>query len=77
MPLTQKKHYTVGYHDTQLHHYEICEYAVDSYEAIQNSKEDVPFLEGHPHFIDYCTKDNTTEVNNMCRLMSSGIPMGH
>jgi len=57
MPLTQQKHYTVGYHDTQHQHYEICEYAVDSYEAIQNSKEDVPTLREHPHFIDYATKE--------------------
>ena len=57
MPLTQQKHYTVGYHDTELHHYEICEYATDAYEAIQNSKEDVPALKEHPHFIDYAMKE--------------------
>ena len=74
MPLTQQKHYTVGYHDTQLQHYEICEYAVDSYNAIQNSKEDVPNLQEHPHFIDYCTSE---EVNNISRMMAAGIPMGH
>ena len=51
MPLT---HYTVGYHDTELHHYEICEYATDAYEAIKNSKEDVSYLQEHPFFIDYC-----------------------
>ena len=56
MPLTQQKHYTVGYHDLQKNHYEICEYAMDAYEAIQHSKEDVPTLKDHPHFIDYCTK---------------------
>ena len=57
MPLTQQKHYTVRYHDTELHHYEICEYAIDAYEAIQNSKEDVPALKEHPHFIDYAMKE--------------------
>ena len=57
MPLTKQKHYTVGYHDTKLHHYEICEYARDAYEAIQNSKEDVPALKDHPHFIDYAMKE--------------------
>ena len=75
MPLTQQKHYTVGYHDTQDQHYEICEYAVDSYEAIQHSKEDVPYLQEHPHFIDYCK--NNSEIDNISRLMSAGIPMGH
>ncbi len=53
MPLTQQRHYTVGYHDNQLHHYEICEYAMSAYDAIQHSKEDVPALKDHPHFIDY------------------------
>ena len=74
MPLTQQKHYTVGYHDNQLQHYEICEYAVDSYNAIANSKEDVPYLKEHPHFIDYCVNE---EMNNISRLMAAGIPMGH
>ena len=76
MPLTKQKHYTVGYHDTELHHYEICEYAVDSYEAIQHSKEDVPYLKEHPHFIDYCTKE-LPEIDRITHLMASGIPMGH
>ena len=74
MPLTQQKHYTVGYHDTQHKHYEICEYATDSYQAIQNSKEDVPALREHPSFIDYCV---TEEVKKISDLMASGIPMGH
>ena len=74
MPLTQQNHYTVGYHDNQLHHHEICEYATDSYQAIQNSKEDVPALKEHPSFIDYCV---TEEVKKISDLMSSGIPMGH
>ena len=76
MPLTQQKHYTVGYHDLQQHHYEICEYAMDAYEAIEHSKEDVPYLQGHPHFIDYCNL-NPKEIDNISRLMAAGIPMGH
>ena len=76
MPLTQQKHYTVGYHDTEQHHFEICEYAVDSYEAIQHSKEDVPALKEHPHFVDYCNL-NPREIDNISRLMAAGIPMGH
>ena len=75
MPLTQQKHYTVGYHDTELHHFEICEYAVDSYNAIQNSKEDVPYLREHPHFIDYCT--NESALDHIYNAMAAGIPMGH
>ena len=75
MPLTQQKHYTVGYHDTQHNKYEICEYAVDSYEAIEHSKEDVSYLREHPQFVDYCK--NNSEIDNISRLMSAGIPMGH
>ena len=74
MPLTAQKHYTVGYHDTLHNKYEICEYAVDSYEAIEHSKEDVSYLQEHPHFIDYCTSE---EVNNISKFMAAGIPMGH
>ena len=74
MPVTQQKHYTVGYHDTQKHTYEICEYAMSAYEAIEHSKEDVSYLREHPHSIDYCC---TEEVNNISRMMAAGIPMGH
>ena len=58
MPLS---HYTVGYHDAEMHHHEICEYATDSYEAIQHSKEDVSYLKEHPHFIDYCTNESALD----------------
>jgi len=74
MPLTQQKHYTVGYHDNQHRHYEICEYAENSYQAIQNSKEDIPELMEHPSSIDYCV---TEEVQKISDFLSSGIPMGH
>ena len=50
-------HYTVGYHDAQQHHYEICEYASDSYSAIELAKEDVPYLREHHHSIDRCTNE--------------------
>ena len=55
MPLTQQRHYTVGYHDGQQHPHEICEYAMSAYDAIEHSKEDVSYLKEHPHFIDYAT----------------------
>ena len=74
MPLTQQRHYTVGYHDNQLKHYEICEYAMSAYEEIEHSKEDVSCLQEHPHFVDYCKNE---EVDNISSLMASGIPMGH
>ena len=75
MPLTKQRHYTVGYNDTEQHHYEICEYAMDAYEAIEHSKEDVSYLKEHPHFIDYCT--NESALDNIYDMMASGIPMGH
>ena len=75
MPLTKQRHYTVGYHDTEQHHYEICEYAMDAYEAIEHSKEAVSYLKEHPHFIDYCT--NESALDNIYDMMASGIPMGH
>ena len=75
MPVTKQKHYTVGYHDTEHHKYEICEYAMSAYDAIQHSKEDVSYLKEHPHFIDYCKLDS--EIENIYRLMVAGIPMGH
>ena len=74
MPLTQQRHYTVGYHDNQLKHYEICEYAMSAYEAIEHSKEDVSYLKEHPLYIDYCTNE---EVENISRFLEAGIPMGH
>jgi len=74
MPLTQQRHYTVGYHDNQLKHYEICEYAMSAYEAIEHSKEDVSYLKEHPLSIDYCTNE---EVENISRCLEAGIPMGH
>ena len=50
-------HYTVGYHNLEHQNLEICEYAQDAYEAIQHSKEDVSYLKEHPHFIDYCMRE--------------------
>ena len=74
MPLTQQRHYTVGYHDLQQKHYEICEYAMSAYDAIAHSKEDVPYLQEHPHFVDYCVSE---EVKKVADFMAAGIPMGH
>nr|BAR29052.1 hypothetical protein [uncultured Mediterranean phage uvMED] len=54
MPLTQQKHYTIGYYDKQHTHHEMCGYAMSVHEAIENLKEDVALLRAHPHFIDYC-----------------------
>ena len=73
MPLTKQRHYTVGNHDTEQHKYEICEYAMSAYEAIQHSKEDVSYLKEHPHSIDYCCNE---EVDNISRFRFAGIPIG-
>ena len=58
MPLTQQKHYIVGYHDTQHHHYEICEYASDAYEAIEQAREDLPDMKASPLSCEYCLKED-------------------
>ena len=67
MPLA---HYTVRYHDTEQHRHEICEYATDSYEAIKDAQEDVPFLQEHPSFVDSCTNESGLDY-----LMGL-VPMG-
>ena len=74
MPLTQQRHYTVGYHALQKNNYEICEYAMSAYGAIEHCKEDVSYLKEHPHFIDYCT--NESALDHIYGAMASGIPMG-
>ena len=51
-------HYTVGYHDQQRHHFEICEYADNSFDAVQHAKEDVPYIHDHPNCIDRCTNES-------------------
>ena len=65
-----QKHYTIGYHDHEMHTHEICEYAENSYEAIQHSKEDVPYLQEHPSFVDSCT--NETGLDYLMGI----VPMG-
>ena len=49
-------HYTVGYHDLQNHHHEICEYADDAYNAIKQAREDLPELKEHTNAAEYCIK---------------------
>ena len=51
-------HYTVGYHDLQNEHHEICEYADDAYNAIRQAREDLPELVGHAHAAEYCIKED-------------------
>ena len=46
-------HYTLGWHDQQLNHYESGEYANDAWEAVKNAREDVPYLHEHPFSLDY------------------------
>ena len=76
MPLTQQKHYTVGYHDLNQNNLEICEYAIDAYDAMQQAKKDVPTLREHPSFIGYCL-NNPKEIDTISCFMAAGIPMGH
>jgi len=45
-------HYTVGYHDSNHEHHDICTYAKDSFEAYQSTIETVDYLKEHPHSIE-------------------------
>ena len=51
-------HYTVGYHDIYNGLHEICEYADDAYQAMQQAKEDLPELTNHPHAGEYVIKED-------------------
>lgn len=52
------QHYSIGYHDNENHHFEICEYADSSFDAVQHAKEDVPYIHDHPNCIDRCTNES-------------------
>ena len=51
-------HYTIGYHDLQNNHYEICEYADDAYNAIKQAREDLPNMLASPLSCEYCLKED-------------------
>ena len=51
---TIMSHYTIGYHDLQNNHHEICEYAVDAYNAIKQAREDLPSMKARPLSCEYC-----------------------
>ena len=74
MPLTHKNIIPRISRRTE-HHHEICEYAEDAYSAIKHSKEDVPYLQAHPSFIDYCNCI-PTEIDNLFDIRACGIPFG-
>tara|TARA_R100000458_G_C8173331_1_gene172998 strand:+ start:85 stop:249 length:165 start_codon:yes stop_codon:yes gene_type:complete len=46
------KHYTVGYHEQNREHKDICTYADNSFEAHKVATEDVQYLHEHPQSID-------------------------
>ena len=48
------KHYVVGYHDMMNNVIEICDYAEDAFQALQQAKHDIPELVGHPNACEYC-----------------------
>lgn len=50
-------HYTVGYHDNYKGLHEICEYAEDAYNAIQQAREDMKDF-NNPNAAEYCIKEN-------------------
>ena len=46
------KHYTVGYHEADRSHKDICTYAETSYEALEYARSDVQYLHDHPNSIE-------------------------
>ena len=60
-------HYTIGYHDLQNNHYEICEYAPDAYTAIKQAREDLPDMKASPLSCEYCLKeDDERQIRQGC-----------
>ena len=51
-------HYTLGWHDQQNKHQEIGEYAEDSWVAVKNAREDVPYLHEHPFSLESIKKED-------------------
>jgi len=52
------KHYTVGYHEADRSHRDICTYANSSFEAEEFATEDVIYLHEHPNSIEsICLED--------------------
>ena len=45
------------FHDNLNHHYEICEYADDAYNAIKQAREDLDGF-NNPHAAEYCIKED-------------------
>jgi|TARA_B100001093_G_scaffold82080_1_gene73477 hypothetical protein len=41
-------HYTLGWHDKENFEHHICEYAETSFQAQEQAKKDVPYLQEHP-----------------------------
>ena len=68
-------HYTLGWHDQLNEYHEIGEYADDAFEAVRHAREDVPYLQAHPSFIDYCNCI-PSEVDNLFDIRACGIPLG-
>jgi len=45
---TIMSHYTLAWHDKQDVEHHICEYAESAFQASEQAKEDVPYLQEHP-----------------------------
>ena len=53
-------HFTVGFHDAEKH-YEICEYAENSSQALEFAKKDIPYLKANPDKVDRCTNESALD----------------
>ena len=72
-------HYTIGYHDNQNHHFEICEYADDAFSAIRQAQQDLPGLLSS-HKSEYVIKEDwwiTFKILNPHSLQQDVLYVAH
>ena len=55
------KHFSIAYIDEKNDSFEICEYAENANEAINNATEDIPLLKFHKEYIYRCTNESALD----------------
>ena len=55
------KHFSIAYIDEKNDSFEICEYAENANEAINNAMEDIPLLKFHKEYIYRCTNESALD----------------
>ena len=55
------KHFSIAYMDQENDSFEICEYAENADEAINQAMEDIPLLKVHKEYIYRCTNESALD----------------